>query len=106
MCRELVDTLAAIGGEASVVKLADELGRPEDGLNYHLRALAVAGLICEVLAYASSDRRYRLAYDLHPEGNAAELRNFSHALLQIAERDFQNTLGKVDAVVSGPGQEL
>jgi len=116
MRQELMDTLAAIGGEASVATLADELGRPADGLYYHLRTLAAAGLICELPADASSDRRYRLtsrsggpirlAYDLRPEGNAGELRNFAHALLQIAERDFQDALGKVDAVVSGPKREL
>ncbi|WP_324699286.1 ArsR/SmtB family transcription factor [Novosphingobium aerophilum] len=116
MRQELMDTLAAIGGEASVATLAEELGRPADGLYYHLRALAAAGLICEVPADDNGDRRYRLAshdggpirlaYDLRPNGNAAELRNFAHGLMQIAERDFQDALGRVNAVVSGPKREL
>lgn len=41
-----------------------------------------------------------------PNGNAAELRNFAHGLMQIAERDFQDALGRVNAVVSGPKREL
>ncbi|WIA57668.1 helix-turn-helix domain-containing protein [Sphingobium sp. WTD-1] len=116
MRQELVDTLAALGGEATVATLAKELGRPADGLYYHLRALVAAGLICEVPAHEKGERRYRLAsrgggpirlaYDLNPEGNGAEIRSFARGLLQIAERDFHEALSNVDAVVSGPRREL
>lgn len=113
--QEMVDTLAALGGEAGVADLAEELGRPADGLYYHLRALVAGGLV-EELPKEGNERRFRLAgegnrplrlaYELGPGGNAAELRAFAEGLLQIAGRDFQEALESGDAVVVGPGREL
>lgn len=113
--QEIVDTLAALGGEAGVADLADQLGRPADGLYYHLRALVSGGLVDE-LTGGGAERRYRLAgdgsvplrlvYDLAGDGNAAELHAFAKSLLQIAERDFANALEGGDAVVAGPAREL
>lgn len=113
--QEMVDTLAALGGEAGVASLADQLGRPADGLYYHLRALVAGGLV-EELPSEGGERRFRLAgegvaplrlvYDLGPNGNAAELRAFAHGLLQIAGRDFERALESGDAAVVGTGREL
>lgn len=113
--QELVDTLAALGGEAGVADLAEQLGRPADGLYYHLRALVAGGLV-EELSGGGAERRFRLAgeggaplrlvYDLGAEGNAAELRAFVSGLLQIARRDFDNALEGGDAIVVGTGREL
>lgn len=113
--QEVVDTLAALGGEAGVASLADQLGRPADGLYYHLRALVAGGLV-EELPSEEGERRFRLAgegvaplrlvYDLGPNGNAAELRAFAHGLLQVAGRDFESALERGDAAVIGTGREL
>ncbi|QAY75183.1 helix-turn-helix domain-containing protein [Sphingosinicella sp. BN140058] len=113
--QEVVDTLAALGGEAGVASLAEQLGRPADGLYYHLRALVAGGLVEEVPS-ENGERRFRLAgdgagplrlsYDLGPEGNAAELRAFVHGLLQIANRDFETALGRSDTIVAGPARRL
>lgn len=113
--QEMVDTLAALGGEAGVADLAEQLGRPADGLYYHLRALVAGGLV-EELSGGGAERRFRLAgeggaplrlvYDLGAEGNAAELRAFVSGLLQIAGRDFDNALEGGDAIVVGTGREL
>jgi len=113
--QEMVDTLAALGGEAGVADLAEQLGRPADGLYYHLRALVAGGLV-EELPGGGAERRFRLAgegsaplrliYDLGAEGNAAELRAFVSGLLQIAGRDFEQALESEDAVVTGTGREL
>ena len=46
--QEIVDTLEALGGEASVAELAAEVGRAADGLYYHLRLLVRGGLIDEL----------------------------------------------------------
>ena len=54
---ELIDTLEALGGEATVAELAAQLGRPADGLYYHLRQLAAGGLIVE--EESAEGRRYR-----------------------------------------------
>ena len=114
--QELVDTLAAIGGEADVAALAEQLGRPADGLYYHLRALVAGGLLEEAPAVDGSERRYRLAgeggaplrlaYDLGAGGNVAELRAFARGLLQVAGRDFENGLADKGLVVTGAGREL
>jgi len=113
--QEIVDTLAALGGEAGVASLAGQLGRPADGLYYHLRAL-VAGRLVEELPREGGERRFRLAgeggaplrlvYDLGPNGNAAELRAFANGLLQVAGRDFESALERGDAAVIGAGREL
>ncbi len=112
--QEMVDTLAALGGEAGVASLADQLGRPADGLYYHLRALVAGGLV-EELPSDGGERRFRLmggdgplrlSYDLGPKGNAAELRAFVHGLLQVADRDFQAALERNDTVVAGPARTL
>jgi DNA-binding transcriptional ArsR family regulator len=113
--QEIVDTLAALGGEAGVASLASQLGRPADGLYYHLGAL-VAGRLVEELPSEGRERRFRLAgpgttpfrldYDLGPDGNAAELRAFAHGLLHIAGRDFEGALETGNAVVFGPEREL
>jgi DNA-binding transcriptional ArsR family regulator len=112
--QEMVDTLAALGGEAGVASLAEQVGRPADGLYYHLRALVAGGLV-EELPTDGGERRFRLvgdggplrlSYDLGPNGNAAELRAFAHGLLQIADRDFEAALGRSDTVVAGPARTL
>lgn len=113
--QEMVDTLAALGGVAGVACLAEQLGRPADGLYYHLRALVTGGLVAE-LPSDGGERRFclvgdgggplRLSYDLCPNGNAAELRAFAHGLLQIADRDFQAALERTDTVVAGPARTL
>jgi DNA-binding transcriptional ArsR family regulator len=113
--QEMVDTLAALGGEASAAAVAEQLGRPADGLYYHLRALVRGGLVREVTD-AGGERRYRLAgesdaplrlaYDVGANGNAKELRVFTRGLLQIAGRDFDEALQTDGVVVDGERREL
>lgn len=114
--QEVVDTLAALGGEASVAVLAEQLGRPADGLYYHLRALVRGGLVREVDATSGDERRYglagegdaplRLAYDVGPHGNVKEVGGFARGLLQIAGRDFDEALRTEGVAVDGPRREL
>jgi hypothetical protein len=62
--QELIDTVTAFGGEAAAGELAEHLGRPVDGLYYHLRLLVGCGLLVEELARnraGRQERRYRLA---------------------------------------------
>jgi len=114
--QEIVDTLAALGGEASVAAMAAHLGRPADGLYYHLRALTDGGLVEEVPVASNDERRYRLAgegdgplrlaYDLGPQGNGRELGAFADALLQIAAQDFEAALTSEEVLTEGPEREL
>ncbi|MFM2044669.1 MAG: hypothetical protein RLY86_3245 [Pseudomonadota bacterium] len=114
--QEVVDTLAALGGQASVGALAEQLGRPADGLYYHLRALTKGGLVTEVVGPDGGERLYRLAgegdeplrlaYASGPRGNLSELGPFARGLLKIAVQDFEDALGTEGVVVDGRRREL
>jgi hypothetical protein len=113
---EIVDTLSALGGTASVATLADQLGRHADGLYYHLRLLCRAGLVQEIDPEPGAERLYRLvgtgkaplrlAYRAGRGGNAPALSNYAHGLLQVAERDFAHALRTPGVAMSGPRREL
>ncbi len=113
--QEIVDMLAALGGEASAGDLAEHLGRHVDGLYYHLKILCKVGLVVAVSAGADAGRRFRLGGDAHPlrlaynsadEPHAQALRLFVHGLLQVAEQDFDAALTMGDVVTQGPDREL
>jgi DNA-binding transcriptional ArsR family regulator len=113
---EIVDTLSALGGTASVAALAEQLGRHADGLYYHLRLLCRAGLVREIGRDLRGSRLYRLAgtgkaplrlaYRAGRGGNAPALSNYAHGLLQVAERDFTRALRTAGVVMSGPRREV
>jgi DNA-binding transcriptional ArsR family regulator len=113
MRQEIVDMLAAVGGEASAADLAEQLGRHVDGLYYHLKILCKLGLI--VAVDADVGRRFRLggvarplrlAYSTTDEAHAQALRMFTHGLLQVAEQDFDAALSMADVVTHGKDREL
>ncbi len=113
--QELVDTLAALGGQADVATLAEQLGRPADGLYYHLRLLVSRGLVEEIETEGRAQARYRLAgnglplrlaYRKDLGGNLEEVRRFVRSLLQIAELDFERGSNMPAAVMAGPRREL
>lgn len=113
--QEIIDTLAALGGEATAAALAEQLGRPADGLYYHLRELVRGDLVVEQAPAAGSERRFRLkggnapvrlAYQLGPGGNGQELAQFARTLLQITLQDFQAALALEGVVTHGPRREL
>ena len=113
---ELVDTLSALGGTASVAALAEQLGRPADGLYYHLRVLCKAGLVQELEGPEGTERRYRLAgtgraplrlaYRAGRGGNTSALSSYARGLLKVAERDFKQALDMPGVVVSGGRRQL
>ena len=45
--QEIVDTVEALGGDAAVADIAAQLGRPADGIYYHLRRLVDGGVLRE-----------------------------------------------------------
>lgn len=117
--QELLDSLRAAGGSATASELAAQLGRPVDGLYYHLRVLAELGLIIEQTGRSRAgraERRYalrgadkgllRVAYAPQLAGNREGLRALAAAMLRIAGRDFSNALRRPDLVVEGPKREL
>jgi DNA-binding transcriptional ArsR family regulator len=113
--QEIVDTLEALGGEAPVAALAAQLGRPSDGLYYHLRLLVRAGVL-EELADVGDGRRYRTAgrragrlrlrYLPGSTANARAVERVAGGMLRIARRDFGAAIRTVGTVVAGPGRTL
>ena len=111
---ELIDTLEALGGEASVAELAAQLGRPADGLYYHLRQLAEGGLLTEEAT--PEGRRYRtrmprgerlrLRYRPGKTANAEAVGGVAASVLRVAGRDFSRALADPSSIVEGPLREL
>lgn len=114
--QELVDTLFALGGEASAAALADALGQHADGLYYHLRLLCDADLIEELRLGEGKERTFRLsgdgrsplrlAYRPGPEGNAGALDTYVAGLLKVAGKDFEQAIASSDTTVEGPRRQL
>lgn len=114
--QELVDTLASLGGEAGVAELALQLGRPMDGLYYHLELLRDGGLVTERIAPDSGERRFRLVgppgqplrivYQPQQPGVPAALNKFAGQLLHIAGQDFAAALEAPGVRLEGPQREL
>lgn len=116
--QELIDTLQALGGEASVASLAEQLGRSADGLYYHLRKLCSAGLISELpdrgdgqgrryLSRAGRGGRLQLDYRAATDSTQqAELRKLVRGLLGMARRDFDRALGTPEATTEGARRTL
>ena len=111
---EIVDTLEALGDAVTVAELAARLGRPADGLYYHLRQLADGGLIEEHIA--PDGRRYRtrgrgtdrlsLRYRPGATANARAVRDVVGSVLRVSKRDFERALADADTVAEGPQREL
>jgi hypothetical protein len=117
--QELVDTVEALGGIATIAELAEQLGRPADGLYYHVEILRRAGLLVAAAEQRSragrNERRYgtparggnRLALVYLPRDvrNATAVRGVVSGMLRIARRDFDRALAG-EVTVDGPRREL
>jgi hypothetical protein len=117
--QELVDTIESLGGIATIAELAEQLGRPADGLYYHVEILRRAGLLVPASHGRSragrSERRFRtpttagkklgLVYRPRDPRNAAAVRGVVGGMLRIARRDFDRALHG-ETVVAGPQREL
>lgn len=114
--QEIVDTLAALGGQVTAAELALQLGRHVDGLYYHLKVLCRAGLVDESAAGEDEARRYalpgrstralRLAYRPGSESGKQALRKFSRGLLKVAQQDFDDALEMPGVVTEGSARQL
>lgn len=104
-----------MGGEAAVAALAEQLGRPADGLYYHLQLLAEGGLVNEQ-AGASGERVFRLAgpgkgplrlsYDLASDEARDALASYVSGLVQVAETDFQAGMAREGVETEGKRRQL
>lgn len=111
---EIVSALEAMDDAATVAELADALGRPADGLYYHLRAMVRAGLLHEridagVRRYRSTvpaGQRSRLGYKPGATKNAEAVERTATSMSRLSQRDFASAIARSDSVVAGPLREL
>ena len=117
--QEIIDTIEARGGETTVSELASELGRPADGLYYHLKLLAKSGLLVELPGRNSdgrAERRYQvrkrregpltLEYRPKDRQNRKAVGGVIDQMVRIAARDFHRAFAREAIVVDGPRREL
>lgn len=115
--QEIVDTLQSLG-QASIAELARRLGRPADGLYYHVRALVSVGLVVDAgqrAAGRGEERVYRtfapgrplrLRYRPGHRPSAAALRRLVGSMVRTARRDFDAGLSLPGAAVQGARRAL
>jgi hypothetical protein len=99
---EIIATIQSLGGEASVAEVAVRLGRPADGLYYHLRTLTRGGLLEE--RSAADGRRYRFAteggnrvslrYRPGANANARAVARVAASASRLTQRDFMRALAR------------
>lgn len=116
--QEILDTIIAMGGRCSVTELAAELGRPADGLYYHVKALHRAGLLEEagrqparrgnetVYRIPGRARTLQIRYRPEDRDNVAAVTGIADNLLRMTARDFRSGYAPGRAVVSGKHRNL
>src|SRR5262245_14559040 len=117
--QDIIDTIETLGGEATIAMLADQLGRPADGLYYHVKLLVRAGLLATAPGRSRAgrdERRYRLpvragehlglVYRPRDPRNAAAVRRVVRGMMGIARRDFDKALAAPGTSVAGSRREL
>lgn len=112
--QEIVDTVEALGGEATIAELAAQLGRPADGLYYHVKPLVEAGLLVRdgdpaADRYRTASPRGRaLTLDYAPgdPANTRAVKRVVASMVRIAKRDFDAAFAIPGVAVRGPRRAL
>jgi hypothetical protein len=113
MRQDIVDTVDALGS-CSVAELAKVLGRPADGLYYHVKALQRAHLLKVSVAIRGGRRETRLSiegrqfirYKPAQAANRAAVLRVVSAMLRNARRQFARGFRDEGAVVEGACRNL
>lgn len=105
-------------GAVSIADLAGLLGRPADGLYYHVRALLKVGLLLEhgdrpvrngrgrtEVLYAVPGR-LQLKYEPKNPANVAGIKRAARAMLRITGRTFEQAFDSGLAIGSGPNRNI
>lgn len=111
---EIVSAVESAGDLVTVAELAGKLGRPADGLYYHLRALVRGGFLEEQIEagrrrYRStvpSGQRSRLGYKPGATTNAKAVARVATSMSRLSQRDFTRALASSRTEVDGPLREL
>jgi len=115
--QEIMDAVIA-KGECSITDIAVELGRPADGLYYHIRALMKEQLLIAVGENTNNPRQETL-YSLSKKASLIEVKytqtdaekikainKMVKSMLKITQQDFENGLINKDAVFEGHYRNL
>jgi len=113
--QEIVDVLPRLG-TASVAEIAAALGRPPDGMYYHMRALQGVGLVVAAGHRNKAGRREALfravaqQVELRLEPRSPEKIKGATAIvgsmLRMGMRDYRRALKDPEAVLTGPKREV
>jgi predicted transcriptional regulator len=113
--QEIVDVLSRMG-PASIAELAAVLGRPADGLYYHVRALTGAGLISHAgvrvrkgrreAVFSTAGRELKLEYRPRDRENARAVTAIVASMLRLGTRDFRRAFNSTHVAVSGAHRDL
>jgi hypothetical protein len=115
--QEIVDTIESIGGEVAVADIAAQLGRPADGIYYHVRRLVDSGVLREgddpgdgrgrrYRTAAQRGKRVQLKYGRGSRANNATVAKVVGGLLRTAARDFNGALRGGEAIGEGSLRDL
>src|SRR4051812_4900876 len=112
--QDILDAVTAIG-PCSVAQLAVALGKPADGLYYHIRRLLDVALLMEVagdgnaradLRLDAAHKSFYLEYKPENRANRAAVLRVIASMMRSAERTFRRGFRPGVAVVKGPRRNL
>ncbi len=115
--QEIIDTVQSLG-ECSIADIARMLGRPADGLYYHVKELVRTGLLVkrgtarglrreEVIYTIPFPRRpMRLEYHLEDPSNRERIAKIVRSMLNTTQHDFEDGLASELSVVKGERRNL
>jgi hypothetical protein len=113
--QELLDVLARVG-KASLAELGALLGRPADGLYYHVRMLARAGLVRSAgvraraghreALFRATARQYAVRYTPASTPHLRAMNDIVSAMMRLGIRDFRRALAGGASRVDGPERDL
>lgn len=100
----------------SLAELGALLGRPSDGLYYHVRMLERTGLVRSAgkrivngrpeALYRAVASQFALRYAPDPARHAAAVNGVVAAMLRLGARDFRRALSREGVRLAGPDRDL
>src|SRR5262245_38322087 len=112
--QELLDVLARMG-TVSLTEIGAVLGRPSDGLYYHVRMLVRAGLVTAATRTRGGRReavfravapQFALRYAPSTSSHARAVTSIVTSMLRLGIRDFRRALANGGNRVEGPERDL
>ena len=115
--QEIIDVIQA-RGQCSISDIAEELGRPADGLYYHIKALVKEQLVVEtgtakkagqvekIYNTLQSGSLMEAGYDQSDPEKIEAMNKIVSSMMKIAVKDFSEGLNSDAAIVEGEDRNL